>query len=80
MVWTRIKKIEQSKYNNSSIAIFDFNGQEKFTIISSKVLRYLKVDELRERDKIFVIKTFNSRNNKELYIIKKVKRENDKNK
>jgi len=72
MVWTTITRIENSKYgNNSKIAYFDFLGQEKHTIITNNVLSYLGIDKLRERDKVFIIKSFN-KYKQEIYLIKKV--------
>lgn len=73
MAWTTIKRIEDSKYNdNSKLVYFDFYNKEKFSILTSKVLEYLKIDKLKEGDNIYVIRTFNPKNDKEMYLIKKV--------
>ena len=79
MVWTKIKRLEKSQYNNlSSLIIFDYLGEERFSIITDKVLKYLKINELNIGDDIFVIKSFNHKN-KPIYLIKKVlKIKNDK--
>lgn len=75
MVWTRISDIKESNYPNSQLIYFKFHDKEKFSILTDKVLSYLKVSELNIGDEIFVIKTFNKKN-KEFYLIKKVRKQN----
>lgn len=74
MVWAKIKRIENSKYNNSNIVYFDFLKKEVFCIVSDNVLKYLKIteDELYNAKEIFVIKSFN-KNNRVIYLIKSIK-------
>lgn len=69
-----IKKIENSKFNSSKIAYFDFLGKEKYTIISSRVLKFLKletIDQIKLGTKLEMFKSFNS-SGKDIYLCKKV--------
>jgi len=72
MVWTRIKKIEESKINNSTIIYFNYFEKEVCSYVSKKVLNYLKIDSIYDFKEVFVIKTFN-KFDKPIYVIKKVK-------
>lgn len=72
MVWTQIKKIEKSQYENGSyLAFFDMYGRERFVIITKKVLEYLEINSLKKGDEIFVIRSFNKTGD-ERFLIKQV--------
>lgn len=79
-MWVKIKRFENSKYNNKSkLIFFDINGKENYTILTRKVLRYLtpknekdkKITKLRLGQEIFVI--FSQKENFSGYLIKNVK-------
>jgi len=70
-MWTKILKIEKSQFNNSKLAYFNFNGTERYAIISNKVLEYNKVEKLNIGDRIFVIKSI-GKDDKGVFFIKNV--------
>jgi hypothetical protein len=71
-MWLKINKIEESSLNNSELIYFNYFGREVYSIVSDKVKMYLKIDSFKYYKEVFVVKTF-SRNDKPLYLIKKVR-------
>ena len=72
MVWAKIKKMENSEFNDSVLVYFDYFGKEVFSIVSKKVLNYLNIDEIYNYKEIFVLKSFNDKQ-EPIYLIKKIK-------
>lgn len=79
-MWVKIKRFENSKYNNKSkIVIFEIDGEEKFAILTRKVLDYIKPKNSQERVKlkvgrqIFVIYSHTKDKKYKGYLIKNVK-------
>jgi len=70
MVWVKIDKIEKSLYNNSLLVFFIFQEKKRYSVVSDKVLKYLKIKKVSKGDKIFVMKSF-SDDDKPIYLIKK---------
>lgn len=72
MVWTIVKRIEKSKYNESNLIYFDFFKTEKYCIFSNLSKKYLNIDKLKLGDYIYVVKSF-TKSGVPIYLIKNVK-------
>jgi len=67
---TIIKRERLKLYPGKFFIYFIYNGREEKTIISRKVLNYLKVDDLRTGDKVEVIKGY--RNNIKVFLVRNI--------
>lgn len=75
MVWVKIYKIEESQYSNGSyLACFMLHNKDRFVIITKKVLQYLKINNIKVGDEIFVMRSFNNTGD-ERFLVKKVRGE-----
>ena len=74
MVWVDIERVDMvNEINDSYYVYFEIFGHIKRALVTKKVLKYIKADEIKEGDMIYVVKTF-SKTNKPIYMIKDVKR------
>lgn len=72
MVLTKVNKVQESQYKNGSyLVFFDFNEREVYSVVTGRVLKYLKVENVNKGDTVEVIKSFNGQG-KPIYLIKSV--------
>ena len=73
MTWVEITHIERSRFNEiDKLIFFEFQGEERFAVVSGKVLDYLDIKDIEDYKQAFIIQTF-SKVGEPIFVVKKVR-------